>query len=104
MAVITTLLAGQQAAMTFTDPPYNVAYEGKSKRKLQFLNDNLGSAFPAFLEGVCRNLVESTGGAIYIAMSSSEIHTLAKAFRDAGGHFSTFVIWNKDHFTLGRSD
>jgi DNA modification methylase len=104
MAVITTVLGGQQAAMTFTDPPYNVEYEGKNKRKLQLLNDNLGSAFPAFLERVCRNIVESTEGAIYIAMSSSEIHTLAEAFGDAGGHFSTYVIWSKDHFTLGRSD
>src|SRR5207302_3454275 len=23
---------------------------------------------------------------------------------DAGGHWSTFVIWAKHHFTLGRSD
>ena len=37
-------------------------------------------------------------------MSSSELHTLQPAFTDAGGHWSTFVIWAKDHFTLGRSD
>jgi DNA modification methylase len=37
-------------------------------------------------------------------MSSSELHTLYKAFVDAGGHWSTFVIWAKHHFTLGRSD
>jgi DNA modification methylase len=43
-------------------------------------------------------------GAIYVCMSSSEIHTLCPAFRDAGGHWSTFVIWAKHHFTLGRSD
>jgi DNA modification methylase len=37
-------------------------------------------------------------------MSSSELHTLYRAFTDAGGHWSTFVIWAKHHFTLGRSD
>jgi hypothetical protein len=37
-------------------------------------------------------------------MSSSELHTLQKAFTAAGGHWSTFVIWAKDRFTLGRSD
>jgi DNA modification methylase len=37
-------------------------------------------------------------------MSSSELHTLHRAFREAGGHFSTYLIWTKDHFTLGRSD
>ncbi len=45
-----------------------------------------------------------TKGALYIAMSSSELHVLAGAFREAGGHWSTFVIWAKNHFSLGRSD
>jgi hypothetical protein len=102
VATIQTFLAGQEAAMTFTDPPYNVAYEGTNKRRL--LNDDLGSAFPVFLEKACRTLVESTAGGIYIAMSSSQLHTLSKVFLEAGGHFSTFIIWTKDRFTLGRSD
>jgi DNA modification methylase len=37
-------------------------------------------------------------------MSSSELHTLHKAFTEAGGHWSTFLIWAKDSFTLGRSN
>ena len=45
-----------------------------------------------------------TKGAIYICMSSSELHTLQRAFRDAGGKWSTFVIWAKHTFTLGRAD
>src|SRR5262249_3823723 len=32
------------------------------------------------------------------------LHTLHRAFTDAGGHWSTFVIWAKRHFTLGRAD
>src|ERR1051325_10045623 len=45
-----------------------------------------------------------SAGAIYICMSSSELHTLHQAFTEAGGHWSTFLIWAKDRFTLGRSD
>jgi len=41
---------------------------------------------------------------MYICMSSSELHTLHRAFTEAGGHWSTFLIWAKPHFTLGRSD
>jgi len=37
-------------------------------------------------------------------MSSSELHTLQKAFNAAGGHWSTFAIWAKNSFTLGRAD
>jgi DNA modification methylase len=37
-------------------------------------------------------------------MSSSELDTLQSAFRAAGGKWSTFVIWAKHTFTLGRAD
>jgi len=37
-------------------------------------------------------------------MSSSELATLQSAFCDAGGHWSTWIIWAKNTFTLGRSD
>jgi DNA modification methylase len=37
-------------------------------------------------------------------MSSSALHTLQSAFIRAGGHWSTFIIWAKQTFTLGRSD
>jgi DNA modification methylase len=37
-------------------------------------------------------------------MSSSELDTLQKAFREGGGHWSTFIIWAKNTFTLGRAD
>ncbi len=37
-------------------------------------------------------------------MSSSELDTLQKAFREAGGKWSTFLIWAKNTFTLGRAD
>jgi DNA modification methylase len=43
-------------------------------------------------------------GAVYVCMSSSELHTLQRAFTAAGGKWSTFVIWAKHTFTLGRAD
>jgi hypothetical protein len=43
-------------------------------------------------------------GAVYIAMSSSELDVLQSAFRAAGGHWSTFIIWAKNTFTMGRAD
>jgi DNA modification methylase len=96
------LLDGRQADMAFTDPPYNVAYRGGEHRAIA--NDDLGEGFEAFLSAACVNIVGATDGAIYIAMSSSELHTLHRAFTTAGGHWSTFVIWAKSSFTLGRAD
>ena len=49
-------------------------------------------------------MLQHCAGATNIAMSSSELHTLQQAFRAAGGKRSTFIIWTKHTFTLGRSD
>ena len=103
------VLAGGLADMVFCDPPYNVNYGATSKdkprgKKRKITNDDLGQDFEQFLRDACVNIVAVTKGAIYICMSSSELHTLQKAFREAGGHWSTFVIWAKNTFTMGRSD
>jgi len=103
------LLGDELVDMTFTDPPYNVDYANNAKDKLRgkhrpILNDNLGGDFGEFLEACCTHLVSLTKGAIYIAMSCSELDRLQTAFRAAGGRWSTFIIWAKNKFTLGRSD
>jgi DNA modification methylase len=98
------VLGGALADMVFCDPPYSVAYTGKTARKLTIVNDDLGAGFYGFLLKACTNILAVTKGAVYICMSSSELHTLHRAFTDAGGHWSTFLIWAKDRFTLGHSD
>ncbi len=104
------LLLGEELVdMTFTDPPYNVNYANTAKEKMlgknrPILNDNLGEGFGSFLFDACDNILTRTKGAIYIAMSSSELDTLQAAFRAAGGKWSTFIIWAKNTFTLGRAD
>jgi DNA modification methylase len=108
-ADVERVLNGSLADMTFTDPPYNVDYANSPKDKLRgkhrpILNDDLGSGFEAFLHDACTNVISVTKGACYVCMSSSELHTLQRAFAAAGGKWSTFVIWAKHTFTLGRAD
>jgi DNA modification methylase len=98
---------GAVASMVFSDLPYGVAYKqpGRNRAGLkEIANDNLGPQFEKFLYEACVQLLKATNGAVYLCMSSSELHTLYKAFTGAGGHWSTFIIWCKDHFTFGRSD
>lgn len=109
MTDVEKVLAGGLADMTWSDLPYNVNYGQTMKDKLRgkkrtILNDNLGSRFEPFLLSACTNILAVTKGAIYICMSSSELHTLYRAFTEAGGHWSTFLIWAKNTFTMGRSD
>jgi DNA modification methylase len=103
------LMAGEGADMVFTDPPYNVNYANTPKDKMRgknrpILNDNLGEGFHQFLLNALTPMLEVSRGAIYVAMSSSELDTLQAAFRTAGGKWSTFIIWAKNTFTLGRAD
>ncbi|MFO0992579.1 MAG: site-specific DNA-methyltransferase [Hyphomicrobiales bacterium] len=103
------LLDGELADMAFTDPPYNVNYANSAKDKLRgknrpILNDALGQDFGTFLYDACVNLLCVTKGACYICMSSSELDALQQAFREAGGKWSTFIVWAKNTFTLGRAD
>lgn len=103
------LLQGELADMVFTDPPYNVNYANTAKDRLRgtsraILNDNLGSSFYDFLRAALTPLVANCRGAIYVAMSSSELDVLQAAFREAGGRWSTFIIWAKNTFALGRAD
>jgi DNA modification methylase len=109
MEAVEKVLAGVLADMVFTDPPYNVNYGATMKDKLRgkrraIKNDNLGDGFEQFLRDACANMLTVTKGAVYICMSSSELHTLHQSFREAGGHWSTFVVWVKNTFTMGRSD
>ena len=103
------LLQGAQVDMVFTDPPYNVNYANTAKDKMRgtnraILNDNLGDGFYDFLLAALTPTIANCRGGIYVAMSSSELDVLQSAFREAGGKWSTFVIWAKNTFTLGRSD
>ena len=103
------LLGDELVDMTFTDPPYNVNYANTAKDKMRgknrpIMNDNLGEGFGSFLFDARDNILTRTKGAVYIAMSSSELDTLQAAFRAAGGKWSTFIIWAKNTFTLGRAD
>ena len=109
LADVEKVLGGELADMAFTDPPYNVNYANTAKDKRQgksrpILNDALGEDFGALLYDACVNILTQTKGAVYICMSSSELDRLQKAFREAGGKWSTFIVWAKNTFTLGRSD
>ena len=103
------LLEGEQVDMVFTDPPYNVNYANSAKDKMRgkdraILNDNLGDGFYDFLLAALTPTIAHCRGGIYVAMSSSELDVLQAAFRAAGGKWSTFIIWAKNTFTLGRAD
>ena len=107
-ASLEKVLEGEIADITVCDPPYNVDYVQIKflivPRDNKMLNDNLGKDFENFLQKACSNIFKYTNGAVYIFMGTSELPTLKKAFEQAGGYCSTFIMWVKNHFALSRGD
>lgn len=101
------LMQEELADMVVTDPPYNVAYEGKTKDALKIQNDNMGNDdFYNFLYNFYLSLsgFVKKGGAIYVWHASSEIINFAKAMVDAGWLLKQQLIWLKNTMVMGRQD
>ena len=90
-----------------TDPPYNVAYEGKTKDALTIQNDEMGDEqFRQFLRDafVAANAVMKPGAVFYIWHADSEGYNFRGACHDAGWKVRQCLIWNKDSMVMGRQD
>ena len=101
------LMQGEMADMVVTDPPYNVAYEGKTKDALTIKNDSMGNDdFYKFLYDFYSALTTAVkkGGAIYVWHASSEVITFGKAMVDAGWLLKQQLIWIKNSMVMGRQD
>lgn len=101
------LMEGEEADMVFTDPPYNVDYEGGTTEKMKIENDNLTDAdfyqflYDSFLAAV---KVTKKGGGIYICHADSEGLNFRAAMRDSGWLVKQCLIWVKNSLVLGRQD
>lgn len=101
---------GDQAGMVFTDPPYNVDYQGimsthKQNKREKIQNDSMSeAAFHEFLDKAIANMLIFCNGSFYICMSSKELGSLRQAFERGGGHWQSYIVWAKNTFTLSRSD
>jgi site-specific DNA-methyltransferase (adenine-specific) len=100
------LMQGQGADLSFTDPPYNVDYEGGTGLKI--MNDKMSdSNFIIFLQDAFANMHKhlKPGGGFYIwhaVMTSLDFLTALK--NTAGLKFSQIVYWEKSTFVFARQD
>ena len=104
---IERLMDGKLASMVFTDPPYNVAYEGGTADKLTIKNDNMSAdKFNQFLHDAFTSMFIATepGGAIYICHADSEGANFRGSLLDAGWLLKQCLVWAKNQFVIGRQD
>lgn len=101
------LMGGGIVDLFITDPPYNVNYKGGTKDELTIKNDNLSDAdFTQFLTDafISANSFMKCGAPFYLWHSGSSRQNFLAAMNTVGWQERQTLIWNKNHFVLGRSD
>jgi len=101
------LMGADRAHLLLTDPPYNVAYIGKTADALTIDNDQMDDvAFRTFLVDSLRatDCVMAPGAAFYIWHADSEGFNFRGACREVGWPVRQCLIWSKDVMVMGRQD
>ena len=101
------LCNGQAVDLLLTDPPYNVAYSGKTKDALKIQNDEMSDeSFRQFLRDafVAADTVMKPGAVFYIWHADLEGYNFRGACKDAAWEVRQCLIWKKQTLVMGRQD
>lgn len=104
---ISKVLQGRLADCVFTDPPYNVAYEGGTKDKMTIQNDNMDEyQFSEFLYNFYDAAYQNTkeGGPIYVCHADSSGNAFRNNMLKSGWLLKQCLIWVKNSLVLSRQD
>lgn len=101
------LIDGEKIDLYVTDPPYNVAYEGKTEEAMTIKNDSMDDAsFRQFLRDAFSVADQhlKPGGAFYIWHADSEGLNFRAAVKETGWLLKQNLVWVKNSIVLGRQD
>jgi DNA modification methylase len=101
---VTMLMAGDTADLIFSDPPYNVSYEGYTEDRLTIQGDRMSDAdFKQFLEAAFRSYraVVKAGASMYVCHSSSWQREFQNALEAVGFEVRCQIVWAKNTFAWG---
>lgn len=105
------LMAGQEARMAFSDPPYNVKIEGhvsglgqvKHREFAMAAGEMSEAEFKDFLERVARNMegVSQDGALHYLCMDWAHLHELLSAGKAVYRELKNICVWTKSNAGMG---
>lgn len=92
------LMDGQKADMVFTDPPYNVGFNGRSGKHDVIKNDNLGvDEFKDFITDVCA-IIQTVNPQAYYIWCNWAFYGVLQELMD----YKSCIVWAKNVFGMGR--
>jgi DNA modification methylase len=101
---VAKLMGGASVDLVFTDPPYNVDYEGYTEDCLKIKGDRMSDTdFKEFLEAAFRSYrsLVKPGASMYVCHSSSWQREFQNALESAGFQVRSQIIWAKNTFAWG---
>lgn len=92
------LMAGKKVDMVFTDPPYNVSFNGRSGKHDVIKNDDLAELdFDKFIGEVCQT-IKAVDPAVYYVWCNWKFYAQLQGRLD----YKACIVWAKNVFGLGR--
>lgn len=92
------LMAGKSVDMVFTDPPYNVGFNGRSGKHEVIKNDELADDdFDKFIEEVCQT-IKAVDPKVYYVWCNWKFYGALQGRLD----YKACIVWAKNVFGLGR--
>jgi len=89
---VAKLMNGSKADMVFTDPPYNIDYQGVKDKRDKIANDKMSDAdFTQFLYDAL-NINSDT---FYVCCSWQYSHLFRQALEDLQKPVRAFIVWDK---------
>jgi DNA modification methylase len=85
------LMDGQKADMVFTDPPYNIDYQGVKDKRDKIKNDKMSEA--DFLDFLRASLMGCE--TMYVCCSWQYAHLFKQAMTDLARAPKSMIVWNK---------
>jgi len=94
---VEALMGGKDVNMVFTDPPYNVAFNGRSGKHEIIKNDNLDEiVFDKFIEEVCQT-IKAVDPSVYYVWCNWKFYAQLQGRLE----YKACIVWAKNVFGMG---